>query len=268
MRQMWRDFHHRIWGVGLTDDQLREFGERGFLVIPGVVDETFLTAADVEIDALLDADPVASGTVGKHFWFLKPEELPAALAALDDSGARAIAEELTAPEPLRLILNHIQIALNIPPYAHRPSGPHIDGHVPQHAGQQDPNSFTLLAGIFLSDESAVDMGSAWVWPGSHLVHQRLFRERGPDVLMATSGHITMLPDPPVLGPPTPALGRRGDLLLAHFLLGHNTGGNLSSETRRMLYYRLGCPDHAARWRATFLDPLREYEPVRRAMMSA
>ena len=252
----------------LTDDQLCEFGERGYLVIPSVIDETLLAVADAEIDALVAAEPPPPDTVGKHFWFLPPARLPAALAALDESGARSIAEELTAPHPLQLILNHIQVALNIPPHGHRPGGPHIDGHVRQHPGQQAPHSFTLLAGIFLSDETEIDQGSVWVWPGSHLVHQQLFHDRGTDVLMTTGGHITMLDDPPVLGPPVPALGRCGDLLLAHFLLGHNTGGNLTKATRRMLYYRLGCSDHRTRWSATFLDQLTEYEPVRRAMMNA
>jgi hypothetical protein len=249
-----------------TFNQLREFGERGYFVVPDVVDERFLAAADDEIDALVTADPPPLDTVGKHFWFLPPEQLPAARAALIESGALAIAEELTPPEPLALILDHIQIALNIPPYDHRPGGPHIDGHVRRHPDQQGPDSFTLLAGIFLTDETEIDTGSVWVWPGSHLVHRDLFRERGTDVLMSTGGHITMLRDAPPLSAPVPVLGRRGDLLLAHFLLGHNTGGNLTSETRRMLYYRLGCPDHATRWAATFLEPFTEYSPVARAMM--
>ena len=84
--------------------------------------------------------------------------------------------------------------------------------------------------------------------------------------METGGHITMLRDPPPLAAPTAVAGRRGDLLLAHFLLGHNTGPNLTTTTRRMLYYRLGCPTHRNRWSTTFLDVLTEYEPVRRAMM--
>ena len=101
---------------------------------------------------------------------------------------------------------------NIPPYDHRPGGPHIDGHVRQQPDQVKPHSFTLLAGIFLSDETEIDQGSVWVWPGSHLVHQQLFRDRGTDVLMQNGGHITMLRDPPPLGAPVPVLGRRGDLL--------------------------------------------------------
>jgi hypothetical protein len=224
-----------------------------------------LEAADAEIDELLTREPPPDGTVGKHFWFLPPAQLPCAHAALRDSGALEIAEELVAPDSLALILDHIQIALNIPPFSHRPGGPHIDGHVRLQPDQVAPHSFTLLVGIFLSDETEIDRGSVWVWPGSHLVLLRLFHDRGTDVLMQTGGHITMLPGAPPLAPPVPVLGRRGDLVLAHFLLGHNTGGNLSPFTRRMLYYRLGCPAHAARWEDTFLEPFTEYAPVRRAL---
>jgi len=252
----------------LTAAQLREFGECGYLVVPRVVDERFLTAAGAEIDALIAAEPPPADTVGKHFWFLPPERLPAAFAALNRSGALAIAEELTAPHELELILDHIQVALNISPNAHRPGGPHVDGNVRQRPDQTAPDSFTLLAGIYLSDEVDADTGALWVWPGSHLVHEAVFRERGADVLMATGGHVTMLRDPPPLGLPTPARGHRGDLLLAHFLLGHNTGPNLSGTTRRMLYYRLGTRDHRARWEATFLDALTEYGPVRQAMIGS
>ena len=248
----------------LTDDQLATFARDGFLVVPGVVDASLLVAADAEIDRVIAAAPPAPDATFKHFYFLPPARLPAAHAALVESGALAIAEELTAPEPLVPFFDHIQIALNIPPYDHHPGGPHIDGHgyrQPDH--EPTPDSFTLLAGIFLGDETTVDRGNVWVWPGSHLVHERLFRERGTDVLMANGGHITMLDRPPPLGDPVPVRGNAGDLLLAHFLLGHNSGGNLTDRTRRMLYYRLGCPDHRSRWDATFTDAFTEFAPLRR-----
>jgi hypothetical protein len=250
----------------LKSAQLREFGERGYLVVPQVVGEAWLSAADAEIARLVATSPPAPDELAHQSLFLPPSELPAALAALTESGALAVAEELTAPEPLELILRHIQVAQNIPPNPHRPGGPHIDGHVRQRPDQVAPDSFTLLAGIFLNDETEVDSGALWVWPGSHLVHEALFRERGADALMETGGHITMLPAAPPLGRSERVIGRRGDLLLAHFLLGHNTGPNLTTRTRRMLYYRLGCPAHRGRWSTTFLDALTEYEPVRRAMM--
>ncbi|HJV09179.1 MAG TPA: phytanoyl-CoA dioxygenase family protein, partial [Acidimicrobiales bacterium] len=83
-----------------------------------------------------------------------------------------------------------------------------------------------------------------VWPGSHLVHQRLFHKRGTRALTGVGGHVLSLDDPPALRPRVEVTARRGDLLLAHFLLGHNTGGNTTDRVRRIAYYRLSCPGHA------------------------
>ncbi len=58
---------------------------------------------------------------------------------------------------------------------------------------------------------------------------------------------------------------RGDLLLAHFLLGHNKGGNTAPQVRRTIYFRLAVPGHRQRWEATFLDTWTEYPPVRLAV---
>ena len=244
----------------LSDEQLRRFAFDGYLVVPGVVPENLLAAVDEEIDALLDADPPPNGAVGKHFWFLPPDRLPAADTALRRSGALDIAAGLVAPNALDHGLDHIQIALNIPPFLHKPGGPHIDGHGP---GQDPPRSFTMLAGIYLVDELDEMAGNLWVWPGSHLVHQRLFHERGTRALTGVGGHALSLDPPPQLGPRVPVMARRGDLLLAHFLLGHNTGGNTTDRVRRIVYYRLSCPGHPGRWEETFLDAFTEYEPVRR-----
>ena len=243
--------------------QLRAFATDGFVVVSGVVAERFLAAADVEIDELVATDPPLPGVVGQHFYFLSPAHLPAADAALRESGALQLAEELVQPHRLDHGLDHIQVALNLPPYRHRPGGPHLDGHRPD---QDRPHSFSLLAAIFLSDESRPDSGNLWVWPGSHLLHQQLFNQRGANALLPVSGHTLSLDDPPRLGSPRPVLAGRGDLLLAHYLLGHNIGGNLTSKTRRILYYRLSCRGHEDRWEQTFLDAFTEYEPVKQTVM--
>ncbi len=243
----------------LSDVQLRRFATDGYLVISGAVPEHLLAAAAVEIDSVVAADPPAPETVGPHFYFLPPSRLPASDGVLRRSGALTLAEELVAPHQLEHGLDHIQIALNIPPYRHRPGGPHLDGHRPD---QDRPHSFTMLAAIFLCDESSPDSGNLWVWPGSHQVHQRMFAERGSRVLLPVSGHTLSLDNPPTLAASLPVFGRRGDLLLAHFLLGHNIGGNVSNRTRRILYYRLSSSDHGDRWEETFLDALAEYQPVR------
>ncbi len=57
--------------------------------------------------------------------------------------------------------------------------------------------------------------------------------------------------------------RRGDVLLAHYLLGHNIGGNYESErTRRALYWRLRVPGHADHWADCLTDPWHEYDNIR------
>jgi len=150
----------------------------------------------------------------------------------------------------------------VSPFSHMPGGPHIDGHGP---GQDPPASFTMLAGVLLTDQRAPQSGNFWAWPGSHLDHQRLFRERGTRVLQKSGGHSTLLEPPAVLQSAVELRGGRGDLLLAHFLLGHNKGGNTAAHMRRTIYYRLAVPGHADRWESTFLDPWTEYEPVRRAL---
>jgi hypothetical protein len=124
----------------------------------------------------------------------------------------------------------------------------------------------MLAGVLLTDQHAAQSGNLWVWPGSHLDHRRLFHERGTRVLQQTGGHATLL-DPPVrLDRPVEVKGGRGDLLLAHFLLGHNKGGNTCPRQRRTIYFRLAVPGHADRWASTFLDPWTEYGPVGRALL--
>ena len=55
---------------------------------------------------------------------------------------------------------------------------------------------------------------------------------------------------------------RSDVLLSHYLLGHNPGPNTSTDVRRVLYYRLAADGHRDRWADTFLDPFTEYPSLR------
>jgi ectoine hydroxylase-related dioxygenase (phytanoyl-CoA dioxygenase family) len=120
----------------------------------------------------------------------------------------------------------------------------------------------MLAAIFLTDETRPDCGNLWVWPGSHLGHEALFRTRGVEALRPVSGHACFLDPPVMFGEGRPLLAARGDLLLAHYLLGHNIGGNTTDRTRRILYYRLATTDHRDHWADTFLDAFAEYPSLR------
>ena len=248
----------------LSDDDLRRFAGDGYIVVPSVVSENLLDAADDEIDNLMREVSPHEGDCGpgQSAWFPPRRRLPRCDDALRQSPALGIAHELVHPNNLDHRFDHIQVAITVAPWSHVPGGPHIDGHGP---GQDPPESFTMLAGILLTDQRESQSGNLWVWPGSHLVHERLFRDRGSKVLQQTGGHSTLLDPPALLGAPVPITGGRGDLVLAHFLLGHNKGGNASPRMRRTIYYRLAVPGHRARWEQTFLDAWTEYPPLRRTL---
>jgi ectoine hydroxylase-related dioxygenase (phytanoyl-CoA dioxygenase family) len=190
---------------------------------------------------------------------LTPTECPAFFDTLDGrKGILAAAGELVAQDEVEVAFDQAQVALNIPPYRHQPGRPHIDGYAP---GQQIPGTFTLLAGLLLTDETADNGGNLWVWPGSHLSHGAFFAAHGPQAFAETGGY----PDVE-LQEPAQVQGRRGDVLFAHYLLGHNIGGNYQTDrTRRAVYWRLRARGHASRWADCLADPWLEYRGVREAL---
>jgi hypothetical protein len=238
----------------LTDEQAGEFAERGFTLVPQVVQVDVLAQAARRISEVAAADPPAAGKRGSHFYFLEAKGEPALAAPLTASPAFGLAEELAGAGTLE-IPSQVQVALNIPPYPHRPGIPHIDAPNPEPASEPVRGTFTLLAGILMTDQLTENSGNLWVWPGTHLTHAAYFRDHGPHLFCAY---------PPVgLPEPEQVKGHAGDLLLAHYLLGHNIGGNYESQqTRRALYYRISSADHASH-RSEFLqDAWLDYEPIR------
>jgi Phytanoyl-CoA dioxygenase (PhyH) len=238
----------------LSDAQIREFAERGYIVVPQVVPGDLLDEAAQRIDEVAAADPPAEDERGPHFYFLETKDEPALIAPLTGSPAFGLAEDLAGRGTLDVPWQ-VQVALNLPPYSHRPGGPHIDAAHAEPADEPIRGTFTLLAGILMTDQLTENAGNLWVWPGTHLTHAAYFREHGPRMFCAY---------PPIdLPEPEQITGRAGDLLLAHYLLGHNIGGNYESDqTRRALYFRLSTTDHASH-RSEFLqDAWLDYEPIR------
>jgi hypothetical protein len=82
-----------------------------------------------------------------------------------------------------------------------------------------------------------------------------------EICAVTSGHCTLLQPPLSLNQQVEVTAMRGDLLLAHYLLGHNKGGNTANRVRKTVYYRLCTPDHTEHWESTFLEPWTEYRPI-------
>ena len=204
------------------------------------------------IDDLVAADPPAADTRGPHFYWLEAKEEPDLIAPLTSSPAFGFAEDLAGAGTLEVPWQ-VQVALNIPPFPHRPGGPHIDAAHAEPAAAPIRGTFTLLAGVLMTDQLGEDSGNLWVWPGAHLTHAAYFREHGPQQFCAY---------PPIdLPEPEQVTGCAGDLLLAHYLLGHNIGGNFRSElTRRALYFRLSVRGHEAHREQFLQDAWYDYPP--------
>lgn len=238
----------------LSRQQRQAFAEQGYVVVPQVVPRPLIEAARREIESRLEREPPPAGHAGPYMLFLTEPMPDALLTLLSGSPALKAAESLIAPGKIEPP-DQVQVSLNFPPFQHRPGGPHIDGLTPPEPDGR-PGTFTLLAGIFLTDQMSEDMGNLWVWPGSHHAVGAYLRKQGPETLLSCA------PYPPVaLSEPRQVTGQAGDLLLAHYMLGHNIGGNTSGVTREAVYFRLRREGHRERWHDAVRDPLLEFGPV-------
>lgn len=242
----------------LTRDQLEEFAERGYIVVPDVVPPDLIAAANAVTDEQLQARPPAEGHVGVVYRFRQLEDSPVLAALLRETAAFSLAEDLTGKGSLEFP-DTVQTALTYPPFKDAREKPHIDGGKGRKP-DDPPWTFTMLAGFFLTDQSSDDTGNLFVWPGTHIAHARLFRERGPEAF--TTYPNVKLPKRDMVR------GRPGDMLLKHYLLGHNGGNNTGDSVRRTVYFRLRRRGHEATWREALQDPWHGYPPLRGLVPSA
>ncbi len=110
------------------------------------------------------------------------------------------------PGPELAPTRYLQVALTFPPYGHIPARGHIDGITPTEPDGR-PGTFTMLAGVILSDQTRPMMGNLIVWPGTHRAVAAHLHVQGPDALLESGGY------PPIEhGEPMPVLGRVGDVI--------------------------------------------------------
>jgi hypothetical protein len=274
----------------LSASQFREFGERGYVVVPGVIPSTAIETTTAAIDGLMAADPPAPDYVGQHFYWIAGLHDPsvpvdtaiaterkgnhdarasfmgvapaamtardAALALYHDTPLEALATSLVAPGELEIAFDQAQFALTTPQFSHRPGRGHVDGC--EYMPDGTPGTFTFLIGVIMSDQTVENTGNLWVWPGTHRMHAEYCRARGPEALIMSGCY----PDIEITEP-TQILGKPGDVVFAHYMLSHNTGGNFTGERlRKTVYYRMRRVGHSSRWRECVQDELLEFDPVR------
>jgi len=247
--------------VATIGRQAREtFRRQGLVVIPDVLSGEQLTAARVTVAAMLARRPHAEGHVGPYF--LWPRCGAAGHPLLDlyhRVGVGRLAAQLLRPDLTVQVPDFAQVATTIPPWPH-PGGPHVDGLTP---GEPDgrPGTFSLLAGVLLTDQRQPNRGNLWVWPGTHLRFGRYLAEHGADALTRVD-EMAPGPYPKIeLGQPEQVTAPAGSVLFAHYLLAHNIGGHegeAADERRETVYYRLHASGHRERWREAVTNPLAEF----------
>ena len=111
--------------------------------------------------------------------------------------------------------------------------PHIDGIPTATNGMagDELTPFTLLVGIFLTDVTRAFAGNFTVWPGSHIVLEHYFNERGH---RAKREGMPQVP----LGLPTQLLCSAGDTVVCHYNLAHAAAVNTSDSDRFAVFFRV------------------------------
>ncbi|MEU6234486.1 phytanoyl-CoA dioxygenase family protein [Kitasatospora sp. NPDC047058] len=239
----------------VTPQHINEFRDRGYTVVPDVLTPGQVADWRALVGRHLDRQQPEDGRIGPYFLWPALAQDPE-LRNLYCTSAVAEAVEpllragLSLPEP-----EVAQLAVTLPPHPHHPGAPHIDGLTPTEEDGR-PGTFTVLAGLLLTDQRYRDRGNLWVWPGTHLRTGAWLREHGADALA------TAVPYPPVeLGEPSQVTGAAGSLVLVHYLLAHNIGGHFGTardERRETVYFRLRAGGHRRRWREAVTAPLMEF----------
>jgi hypothetical protein len=249
--------------VVITKESAAAFRDQGYVIIPGVLDEALLARGRELAGALLAADPPAPGRTGPYF--LWPRFGAAGHGLLDfyrDAGIGPLARGLLRAGLDVQQPDSAQLATTLPPWPHRPGGPHVDGLTPP-AADGRPATFSMLAGLWLTDQCEPDQGNLYVWPGTHLRFGSYLADRGADALSRVE-EMNPGPYPDIeLGEPVQATGPAGSVLFAHYLLAHNIGGHdgpPGAPARQTVYYRLHASGHRDRWRSAVTDPLTEFRP--------
>jgi hypothetical protein len=231
----------------LTDAQKRQFYTDGYLHLPGIVSSDLVHAACRAINASLGArgmHPDALPSLRARSYCPELQDASPITDLLHASPLWSIAESCIGQGNIRPA-TRAQIALRFPSMEepHAPQ-PHIDGmHTPTNgipAGEI--HNFTALVGVLLSDLPHEYAGNFTVWPGTHRLYERYFRERGPQALLQGM--------PPVALPqPQQIVGRAGDAIFCHYQLGHGIAGNGAPHIRYAVFFRLFHNDHdGMRWK--------------------
>jgi len=114
-----------------------------------------------------------------------------------------------------------------------PPTPHIDGFSSGVNGLDQGKIYnhTVLVGVFLTPVQREFAGNFTVWPGSHYTYENYFRECGPRAMREPAPALE-------IGEPVQLMCGTGDVVLAHYQLGHSAAVNTADIDRIAIYFRV------------------------------
>lgn len=134
--------------------------------------------------------------------------------------------------------------------------PHLDGMYSP--GNKIPKgtiqTFTMLAGIFLSDIPNRFWGNFTAWPGSHRLLADYFKVNGHEILRTDFPTIQ-------LAEPYQVTGSAGDVILCHYQLAHTVVINVSPYVRYAVFFRLSHVNHRSFGDRVFTDLWLEWPEI-------
>ena len=208
---------------------------QGYAHFKGLTPEPLLTAAReaIQHDLLTNYKPESKVDYDNRSYCPEIRDTPAIMNLLLKSPVHNMLDEIFGLDQLGW--DHGQIAIRqahnhpepVPPIAH------IDGFASGLNGLEEGRIYnhTVLVGVFLTPVRKPFAGNFTVWPGSHYVYESYFRERGPRAMKEP-------PPTPELGEPVQLTCEAGDVVLAHYQLGHSAAVNTSDNDRIAVYFRV------------------------------
>ena len=251
----------------LTRKQKLEFYENGYLKIPGAVPKLMVDQARRAINHSV-------GNVGMHD--ADPEKFrqkalcreltntPVITDLFNKTPVLGLLESLLGEGNVKPVGNG-QIAMRFPqPLGVEPGVPsgHLDGLGSGTNGMAKGvyrRGFTAFAVIYLADVPEPNCGNFTVRPGTHRFFEDYFKKEGHEVLGNGMPKID-LPTEPVQ-----ITGNAGDVVVAHHLLVHCGGPNVSPDIRYAAIFRLRHVDCETNGYNAYTDIWREWPGIREAL---
>jgi hypothetical protein len=250
----------------LTQEQKEHFFEMGYVQVPSVLPKDKVKAALRAINHSLGEgiDPAKLAIMRSQSYAPELQREPVITDLYNATPVKELVESLIgAGKAVAGPISGGQIALRFPIAPGRAPGqpaPHLDGmYTPTNGVTQGRiASFTLLIGMALSDVSEAFAGNLTVWPRTHHLYEKYFREHGPEALLQGMPPVT-LPEPVHL------TAKAGDVMLCHYQLAHTAAQNASPHVRYAIYFRASHVDHDQKWKEAMTDIWLEWPGMRSVM---